>query len=168
MTNPNDDAPPEPAVPVRAFYEALAASDADGIATVYAPDVVYSDPVFGRLVGDRALLMWRMFCARDDKIGVDYEILGPFEDEDGPGVRAKWTATYSFGNKGRPVVNDISSEFRLRDGLISAHHDSFSVRGWAKQAIGPIGWALSGVAPFRKTLHKRSTGLLDAYQQRIG
>lgn len=148
---------------VRDFYQALARADAEGIRQVYTDDVVYSDPVFGELRGSRVMLMWEMFCARDDKIQVEF---GDITVQPGDLVTARWVARYAFGDKNRPIENPIHSTFRFRDGLICEHRDTFHVRKWAAQALGPVGRVLGNTPPVRKALHRKSTALLDSYDSR--
>ena len=49
---------------IRSFYEAFQRRDAESMATCYAPDVRFSDPVFTDLQGARAGDMWRMRASR--------------------------------------------------------------------------------------------------------
>ena len=146
---------------VERFYQALQRGDAAGIRAVYAPGVVYSDPVFGELRGRRALTMWEMFCAREERLGVAYSGVRA----DGEGVRAHWVASYSFGARSRPVENSIESRFMVVDGLITQHHDDFDVRRWAGQALGTMGRALGGTPPLRRALRRRTVAMLDAFEQ---
>ena len=57
MTDPN-------AALIQRFYEAFQRSDAEAMAACYAPDVEFSDPVFGVLRGREAGDMWRMLISR--------------------------------------------------------------------------------------------------------
>jgi len=49
-----DNAAPPHAALVQRFYAAFDARDAEAMAACYHPDVVFSDPVFGELRGERA------------------------------------------------------------------------------------------------------------------
>jgi hypothetical protein len=60
---------------------------------------------------------------------------------------ARIVDTYQFGRDtktrkpGKPVVNEITSRFWFRDGLIERQVDSCDSRAWAKQAMGGgVGW----------------------------
>lgn len=44
------------------FYEAFANLDAETMVSYYHDDIVFEDPAFGILKGNRAKNMWRMLC----------------------------------------------------------------------------------------------------------
>ena len=46
------------------FYQAFQRLDGEAMVACYAPDVLFSDPVFGTLRGRDAADMWRMLTAR--------------------------------------------------------------------------------------------------------
>ena len=124
---------------VQRFYAAFDRRDGEAMAACYAPDAHFRDPVFGDLTGAEAGAMWRMLTrtARDLKVElVDYDAQS-----------AHWIASYTFSATGRPVVNDVHARFKLADGLIVDHVDSFSFWKWSRQAIGTKGLLL-GWTPF--------------------
>src|SRR3954470_2757814 len=127
------------------FYTAFDARDGAAMAAAYAPDAVFSDPVFGELRGDEPGRMWVMLTGRAQDLRVR---LVEHEAGDARGS-ARWAADYTFGATGRAVHNDVRAQFRFRDGLIAEHHDAFSFHGWARQALGPAGLAL-GWTPILK------------------
>ena len=128
---------------IERLYSAFAAGDGDTMAALYSPDAHFSDPVFGELHGSQVGRMWQMLTGRSRDLKVRLVESNPNDS----GGTARWTADYSFGPKRRPVHNEVSADFRIVDGLITEHHDDFSFRRWAGQALGTPG-ALLGWAPF--------------------
>jgi ketosteroid isomerase-like protein len=128
---------------IHRFYDAFGRRDAVTMGGCYADDVVFSDPVFPRLVGEEARAMWRMLCER----GKDLSITCEGVEADAQHGRARWIARYSFSRTGRPVVNVVDATFRFAGGAIVSHTDRFDFWRWARQALGPAGLLL-GWAPF--------------------
>lgn len=147
---------------VRDFYAAFARRDAEGMVRCYHPDVLFSDAVFPRLRGEEAGDMWRMLLERADDLAVTLEEATGDDD----GARARWTARYTFGRTGRPVVNRVEAMFGFRDGLISRHYDRFSFYGWARQALGPAGAALGWFGPFKWKVRTDARRALERYRMR--
>lgn len=142
------------------FYTGLQRSDIAAVGACYAPDVVYSDPVFGELRGDRALAMWDMFFSRDEPLRVTFSDLWA-NDMIGSG---RWEARYVFARSGREVRNIIDSRFRFAADRIIEHRDTFSVYRWASMALGPVGRLVGWAPPMRSALHKESARMLDRFQ----
>lgn len=142
------------------FYVALQRSDIAAVEDCYAPDVVYSDPVFGELRGERALAMWAMFFSRDKPLRVTFSDLWA-NDTIGSG---QWEARYVFTRSGREVCNIIDSRFRFAADRIVEHRDTFSVYRWASMALGPVGRLVGWAPPLRSALHKESARMLDRFQ----
>ncbi|MFZ6645770.1 nuclear transport factor 2 family protein [Undibacterium sp. TJN25] len=123
---------------INTFYQAFQKLDADAMAACYAPDVVFTDPVFPELRGDQAGDMWRMLTTR----AKDFSLVFDGVDADDQQGRAHWVATYIFSQTGNTVVNDIHARFEFRDGKIVRHIDSFDVWKWSRQALGLKGLLL--------------------------
>jgi ketosteroid isomerase-like protein len=136
---------------IRRFYEALDRHDGEAMASAYAPEGSFRDPVFGELSGEEAGDMWRLLTGRSEDLSV--ELAG--HRAEGDAGSAHWIATYTFTPTGRRVVNDIRARLRFRDGRIIEHEDSFSFWRWARQAMGPLGWAL-GWGPLRPVVSRRA------------
>jgi hypothetical protein len=133
------------------FYEAFSRRDAEGMASAYADDVRFSDPVFPDLRGTRAKDMWRMLCER----GKDLEITFRDVKSDGNAGSAHWEADYTFSVTGNRVHNVIDARFTFEGGKIATHTDAFDLWRWMGMALGAkgklLGWAPFAQGALRKT-----------------
>lgn len=147
------------------FYTAFTNLDAETMASCYHDDIVFHDPAFGQLKGNRAGNMWRMLCAsqKDKDMTVTYNNV---ESNDLIG-KAHWEAHYTFSKTGRKVHNLIDAEFAFKDGLIIKHTDTFNLHKWASQAMGFKGSILGGTGFFQKKLQAQTNHLLDKYESTL-
>jgi ketosteroid isomerase-like protein len=142
---------------IESLYDAMDRHDGEAMASLYAPDGRFRDPAFGELSGAEAGDMWRMLTGRAEDLRVE---LAAHSAEAEVG-EARWIASYTFTQTGRPVINDVRARFRFRDGLIVEHVDTFSFWHWARQALGPAGIVL-GLPPFSRLVRRRARrGLAD-------
>lgn len=147
---------------IKRFYDAFAVRDAETMAACYADDVVFEDPAFGELRGERARDMWRMLC----RAGKDLEVrAGGIEAAGGRG-RAHWEADYTFGATKRRVHNVVDAQFVLRDGVIVEHRDSFDFGAWASQAFGPVGSVLGRTPVLPFVMRQMANRQLDGFSKR--
>ena len=148
---------------IRRLYAALEAGDGEGMAACYAPGATFEDPAFGRLEGPEVGAMWRMLTSRSTGVAVDLREAAA----DASTGTANWVATYRFGPKQRPVVNDVRATYRFApDGRIAEHVDRFDLARWGAQAMGPVQGVL-GRTPLLGLLVRRTTrGQLDAFMAR--
>lgn len=146
---------------VTRFYEAFQKQDGETMAACYHPDVHFSDPVFTDLRGDRARDMWRMLCGRAKDLRVEFRDVNA---DEGLGS-AHWEAWYTFST-GRKVHNVIDASFVFSDGLIVRHADTFDLKAWAGQALGPMGRVFGGMSFMQKKIRAGAISGLDAYQSR--
>jgi ketosteroid isomerase-like protein len=154
MTDPN-------AALIQRFYEAFQRSDAEALAACYAPDVQFSDPVFGVLRGREAGDMWRMLISRATEFSLTF---GDIQTV-GQTATANWVATYRFTQTGRKVVNRINARFVIRDGLIYEHHDSFDLWTWSRQALGLKGVLLGWSSFVQNKIRAQASKGLRTYRQ---
>jgi ketosteroid isomerase-like protein len=154
----NETGSAENAALVRRFYEAFARGDATGMNACYAPDVVFSDPVFGELHGDRARAMWSMLCAGMREFTLTYEIDPTYSI-----VRAHAVALYRYGATGRMVRNEIRGTFACAGGAIVRHDDVFDLWKWSAQALGPAGKYLGWSPPVRGKIRTMAAQRLERY-----
>jgi ketosteroid isomerase-like protein len=150
------------AVLIDRLYAALDAADGETMASLYAPDAVFSDPAFGELRGEEAGDMWRMLCAQAKDLTV---AVSDVEADDASGS-ASWVAHYTFSATGRPVENRVSAEFRFRDGKIAEHRDSFSMWRWSRQALGPAAIALGSNPVGQALVRRRARGQLADWRRK--
>lgn len=149
---------------VHAFYEGLAARDAEAMVSCYADDVVFEDPAFGELHGDDAKAMWRMLCSSDTDLSVRHTIL-----ESGPTfAKVNWVADYTFTKTGRSVTNDIVADWTIADGLVVDHRDAFSFWAWSAQALGLPGQLLGWTPMMKSKVRATTRSNLDAFRSRSG
>lgn len=126
---------------IHAFYDAFARGDADAMLAQYAPDVEFSDPVFGTLDAAEARAMWRMLIARaNGQLRLMHHFVKASQDKG----EADWEAWYPFSATGNFVHNTVHAEFQFKNGKIWRHHDSFDFAVWACQALAPAGCWFGG------------------------
>jgi len=121
-----------PVETIQRLYQALNEHDGDTAAACYTDDAVFRDPAFGRLTGGAVKDMWRMLCQRSH----DLQVVLIDSGAEGADGWARWSASYTFSDTGRSVVNVIRSRFRFRGDLIAEQVDTFSLRRWGGQALG--------------------------------
>ena len=144
---------------IQRFYDAFSKGDGHAMATCYAPDVHFSDPVFPDLRGPRAEAMWQMLLEAPGELRL--ELLE--HDADETSGTAHWRAHYVFSQTGRPVVNDVHARFTFRDGLISEHDDKFNFHRWSRQALGLPGLLLGWTPILRSAVRRKAAARLDEH-----
>jgi ketosteroid isomerase-like protein len=144
---------------IQRFYTAFAARDGAAMAAAYTPDATFSDPAFVDLKDGEPGAMWRMLTGRAQ----DLELQLVEHDADDERGTAHWLADYTFAGTGRHVHNDVRSEFRFRDGLIAEQRDTFSLRGWARQALGPAAMVLGWTPLLAPKVRSTARAGLDAF-----
>lgn len=144
---------------ITSFYEALGRRDAESMIACYHKDVVFADPAFGELRGDRARNMWRMLCGRSTDLKVE---VSNVKGQGGRGS-AHWDAHYTFGSTGRHVLNRVDARFEFVQGKIIRHEDRFDLWRWARQALGPKGLLLGWLPPVQKAITAKANRGLDEF-----
>jgi uncharacterized protein len=144
---------------IERLYAALDAGDAEAAAACYAADADFSDPVFADLHGPEIGGMWRMLTARSGDMTI--ELLD--HAADATHGSARWRATYTFSQTGRPVVNVIDASFAFSGGRISRHRDDFDLYKWARQALGPVGLTLGWTPLVKRGVRRKARAALDGF-----
>jgi ketosteroid isomerase-like protein len=144
---------------IQRLYDALDRHDGEAMAASYAKDAKFHDPAFGDLSGPEVGGMWRMLTSRAEDLDVELRE----HDADERVGHARWIARYTFTQTGRPVVNDVRAKFVFADGAISHHVDEFSYGRWARQALGPMGWAITIFPPLAGAVRKRARAALAEF-----
>lgn len=147
------------------FYSAFTNLDAETMSKCYHQDVIFEDPAFGVLKGNRAKNMWRMLC--ETQKGKDFKVTFSNIKYDKNRGSAKWEAIYNFSKTGRKVHNKISAKFEFKDGLIIKHTDTFNLHNWASQSLGFKGKLIGGTTYFRNKLQKQTNHLLNKFERKI-
>lgn len=141
------------------LYAALQSGDGEAMAACYTPQATFSDPAFGRLEGPEVGAMWRMLTRRG---GVAVDLRD--HASSGESGSAHWVATYRFGPRQRPVVNDVRATYRFTpDGLIAEHDDRFDLARWGAQAMGPVKGLLGRTPLLAMVVHRTTRRQLDAF-----
>ena len=131
---------------IKEFYTAFSKGNYKGMIYCYHEDIIFKDPAFGELHGDRAKTMWNMLLSNKTAAPeVSFSNVKVINETGS----ANWTAVYFYGPKKRKVINHVKANFLFKDGKIIKHTDNFNVWKWSSQALGPIGY-LMGWSPFIK------------------
>lgn len=148
---------------IETFYSAFSDLDSETMVNCYHDDIVFEDPAFGVLKGERAKNMWRMLCdsQKNKDFHVSYSNIKANENEGS----ATWEATYTFSKTGRKVHNTIYAHFEFKDGKISKHTDVFNLYKWSKQALGLKGYVIGKTKYFSNKLKIQTNRLLDMYEK---
>ena len=144
---------------IREFFAAFARRDADDMIRHYHPELVFEDPVFGRLSREQASLMWHMLCARATDLVIELRS----HDADETKGHAEWDAKYTFSKTGRFVHNRVRTELDFRDGQIVQQKDDFDFWRWATMALGPRGRLLGWSSVVKNAVRKEVTRSLAHY-----
>jgi len=136
---------------IHTFYSAFKERNFRVMQECYADNATFSDPVFQDLNADQVRAMWEMFLVKSDSLTIDCKNIELIQEL----VTAQWTARYTLSSTGRPVTNTIRSIFRIKNGKIVRHTDSFNFYGWTRQALGMKG-ILLGWTPFVKNRIRRT------------
>ncbi|MES2103930.1 MAG: nuclear transport factor 2 family protein [Pseudomonadota bacterium] len=145
---------------IETFYRAFQKLDAETMAACYAPDVLFTDPVFPALRGQEASDMWRMLSTKAQNFSLLFDGVAA-DDKQGS---AHWVATYTFSQTGNTVVNDIRASFEFRDGKIVRHIDRFDLWKWARQALGMKGLLLGWTPLVRNAVQAQAAKGLAVYR----
>lgn len=147
---------------IHTFYESFAALDAEGMVACYHDDILFDDPAFGYLRGEKAKAMWRMLVQSQQ--GKEFIVTHGEVSSQGKKGQAHWEAKYHFGK--RPVHNIIEASFEFQDGKIIRHSDHFDLYRWARQAMGGSGWLIGWTPFFRKRLQGITRRRLETFLAR--
>lgn len=145
---------------IEKFYTSFKGSDPQGMVDCYAPEIEFSDPVFPRLQGKRAMAMWAMLNER--KADPKDRWFENVKADDTRGS-AHWEAKYAFPLNGRPVHNKIDAQFEFKDGKIIKHTDTFDFWKWSRMALGLPGTLLGWTSFFQSAMQKKIAQRLDAF-----
>lgn len=145
---------------IRQFYQSFSEGNADGMVACYHDDIVFTDPAFGTLKGDKAKAMWRMLLSRSDsKPQIQFKNVAA----DSKFGKASWIANYNYGPNKRAVENHVAATFEFKGGKIIKHTDDFDLWKWSQQALGVSGYLLGWSSFMKNQIQKKTNGLLGRF-----
>jgi ketosteroid isomerase-like protein len=131
---------------IETLYASLRDGQPKAAAACYAADARFEDIAFQLEGRGSVFQMWRFVCSRKVKVSFDSVVA---DDRKGHG---HWVASYTISDSGRKVVNETTSRFGFRDGLIAEHVDTCDPMAWATQAYPfPKNLAAGLIAPLRRS-----------------
>lgn len=145
---------------IEKFYTAFQGRDYAEMNSCYSDDIVFSDPAFGLLKGDEVKSMWEMLCKNAKDFSLAFSNIELLDEEY---ATCNWTATYTFSQTGRRVVNNIKAFMRFKDGKIIEHSDGFKLSRWAAQALGWKGALFGWMGWFQRKVQKNARKRLEAF-----
>ncbi len=150
---------------IEQFYRAFNNLDAEKMVSRYHKDVIFEDPAFGVLKGERATNMWKMLCASQK--GKEFKVHVTHIESSAEVTTATWEAFYVFSKTGRKIHNIVHAEFRFKEGKIISHKDTFDLYKWSKQALGTKGLILGWTPFFKNKLQIQTNRLLSNFERKL-
>ena len=144
------------------FYRCFQQRDPEGMTACYHPEVVFSDPIFQTLKGERTRAMWHMLLGRSTDIEISCKDIWADAQSGG----AHWEARYTHPATSRTIHNVVNAQFRFREGLILVHQDTFDLWKWTAQALGTSGRLLGWTPMMQKAIRRKAAQTLDSYRNR--
>ncbi|HKL36469.1 MAG TPA: nuclear transport factor 2 family protein [Salegentibacter sp.] len=142
------------------FYQAFQKGNSKAMNACYHKDIVFYDPVFGHLKGDRVKAMWYMLLEKSSgELSLNFSEIQA-NDYNGS---AKWTAIYYYGPSKRRVVNEAVGTFYIRNGKILQHTDHYDLWNWSRQALGFKGYLLGWTKSMKHKIQQESSKMLSRY-----
>jgi hypothetical protein len=144
-----------------ALFDAFARCDIAAVAQSYAEDVIVRSPVLGEIGGPSVLRALAVFMKEDPRLALDFTVGAATSDT----AIVTWNAKYRFFPTDRDVRHKGRSALVVDNDRVVRQVDTFDLREWASQAIGPAGHVLSYVPGMRGWISKE---LRLAVDQRLG
>ncbi|MCY2688258.1 nuclear transport factor 2 family protein [Salinimicrobium sp. TH3] len=142
------------------FFQAFQKGNAKAMNACYHKNVVFYDPVFGHIKGDRVRAMWYMLL---EKSGGELNIsFSEIQANDYNGS-ARWTASYYYGPSRRRVVNEVVGTFYIQNGKILQHTNHFDLWNWSRQALGFKGFLMGWTKSMKLEIQQESSKMLSRY-----
>lgn len=138
---------------IQKFYTAFQQLDYQTMNECYSDDIVFSDPVFLILRGDEVKYMWEMLCTNAKAFSLTFSDIKAVDEEYST---CKWTASYTFSQTERKVVNNVKAFMKLKEGKIIEHSDGFRLSTWIGQALGWKGMLFGWAGFIKKAVQKNA------------
>ena len=143
---------------INKFYTGFSNGKSEEMVECYHENIVFQDPAFGILEGQRARSMWKMLLSpKNGDIKITFEIIHSASDTG----KARWIAEYFYGK--REVVNKVEANFKFKNGKIIEHIDTFDLWKWTRQAMGFTGYLLGWTSFMKNKIQKTTNKKLDQY-----
>src|SRR5690606_13863618 len=95
------------------FYQAFQNGDPKAMNDCYHKNIVFYDPAFGHIKGDRVRAMWYMLLEKSKgELKINFSEIQANDFN----ASARWTASYYFGADKRQVVNEGVGTFYIQNG----------------------------------------------------
>lgn len=145
---------------IQKFYTAFQNKDYKVMQECYADDAVFSDAVFQNLDAKKVKAMWHMLTMGSSKdFTLHFQNIKTSQNT----ASCDWEATYTFSLTNRKVINRIHAQFKIENGKIIVHQDSFNFYTWARQAFGLKGLLLGWMPNFQSAVQKKSAEKLNSF-----
>lgn len=144
------------------FYDAFQRKDYATMQDCYADNAIFTDAVFQNLDAVHVRKMWEMLIKR----GKDLELTFSNIETNNTTGSATWTATYTFSQTKRRVVNHVDARFTFENGKIIRHTDHFDFYIWSKQALGVPGLLLGWTSFMQKKVQQTALKSLTDYMKK--
>lgn len=145
---------------IEKFYTSFSNGNALEMTECYHKDIIFQDPAFGTLKGNRACNMWEMLLSRSaETTKISFDNIHTNQDNGA----ANWKAEYLYGDKKRKVINNVKSQFKFKEGKIIQHIDTFNLWKWSRQALGIPGYLLGWTPLMKNKIQKTTHKQLDKF-----
>lgn len=143
-----------------ALFGAIARCDIADTAQAYSDDVIVSSPILGEIAGSSSIRALRVFMREDPQLVLDFAISAATDDT----AIVTWEAAYRFFPTDRHVRHKGRSALVVENDRIVRQVDTFDLRDWASQAIGPAGHVLCYLPGTRGWIGKEVRLAIDQRQ----
>lgn len=144
------------------FYTCFQNKDVQGMQDCYADHAVFNDPVFQNLNASEVRSMWAMLISSGKDMRIEFKDIKGDKDA----ASGHWDAYYTFSATGNRVINQIDATFRIENGKIVEHRDTFDFYTWAKQALGLTGVLLGWTSFLKNKIRKKARTNLENYRRK--
>jgi len=148
---------------IKKFYTSFSNGNMEAMLECYHKDIVFQDPVFGKLKGERAFKMWEMLLSQKNE---DTIIIFDNIEATTQHGKANWVAEYWYGDKKRKVINKVSANFKFKDEKIIEHFDTFDLWKWTRQALGITGYLIGWTPYMKRKIQQTTNRKLDKFMNK--
>lgn len=132
---------------VEGFFNALSRLDYTGMNSLYAPHIIYSDPLFGILEGSDVMDRWTMTCKNAKDATLHFYNITELDHEY---LTCEWDIKYYSGSQATTINQHVKSYMRVANGKIIEHSDAYKLSQWIGKAFGLKGKLLGWTGYFQR------------------